>query len=103
MNRSVYDILYHGIMRKQIEILKDESEILLDLFQLCLRRINAFTALTAHCGLIQIDQFPVVHFLQHRRASEQRRFTGSRRTDDRYDFALFHRERNIVEYILIVK
>ena len=33
--QSVYDILYHRIMRKQIEILKDESEILLDLFFSC--------------------------------------------------------------------
>ena len=95
MNRRIAEVFHHIIMWKQVEALEYHSKVFLNFPQHGRLCINGFSILHGDCLLAKIRQVTAIHRLQHRRTPQQRRFSRSRRADDREHLALFYFEGNI--------
>ena len=96
-DRCINNILQHTVMWEQMKALKNQSEVLADLLQLILMRIDAPAVLLPHSLLTQIDQFPAIHGLKHRGTAQQCGLSGAGRPYNRYDLTLLHGQRNVFQ------
>ena len=91
-------------MRKQVEVLEYQTEIVLDLAKFRLGSINRTLAvLRLHCLLSHVGNFSAGERFQKCAASQQCRFSGARGTDNGEHLSRLYRKGNILENLHLSK
>ena len=98
-NRGLGDVLQHGVVGKEVEVLKHQAEGGLDAAQLGAAGVDGLAVYVTSGILAQIGQVAAVHGLQQRGAAQQRALAAARRADDGHHLTLLHRQGDVVEHL----
>ena len=96
--RRFGDVLEHGVVGEQVEILEHLSKAGANLLQLAGRRIDQ-PAVFLPCGApVEVAQLAAIHGFQQRGAAQQRGLARAGRPDDGDHLPLIHREADVGEH-----
>ena len=102
-NRGLGDVLQHGIVGEEVEVLKHQAEGGLDAAQLGAAGEHRLAVDVPGGIFAQIGQIAAVHGLQQRGAAQQRALAAARRADDGHHLTLLHRQGDVVEHLQLPK
>ena len=98
----IHDVFEHGVMGKQVVVLKHQAEFHLRATQdvgLGVFRLP-ITPRTSHRHIV-VEQIARIKRFEQRSAAQQRGFAAARRTDHRNNLARHDIERNILEHFVL--
>ena len=91
-------------MREQVEILEYQSEILFDIFQALLIRIDRLSLRVCLRGIFpKVNKIAAVHGFQQSRTAQKRRLAGAGGPNNRNNLPFRNRKGNILQHFIIAK
>ena len=86
----IHNVFEYRVVREEIELLKNEAEIVADLLELRLVGVDGGAVVARARGVVPVKaDLAGVDALEQRGAAQQRGFAAAARADDGHDLALF--------------